>query len=95
MRKKLLTVITLGYVFMSYAGAQDFKTTVNTLYTTYIRPGLIALVILLFFVTGMIKMMDFFKGGDAAKEAFILCIKMAAYPFFVLALTEALNLLLF
>ena len=92
--KKLLSIAFLSFVFMQFVAAQDVTTTINTLYTSYIRPALIVIVFVVFVVTGIIKYSDFIEGGQAAKQAFFSCMKMALYPFVVLAIAEGLRLLL-
>ena len=95
MKKKIFTVVALAALASANIFAQStFNSTLDSMYTSYIRPALIGLVFVVFVVTGLLKYADFIKGGDYAKEAFFSCVKMALYPAFVLGLAEGLKALL-
>ncbi|MDP4186546.1 MAG: hypothetical protein Q8907_00060 [Bacteroidota bacterium] len=94
-KKKLLSlVLMMAYATAMAFAAGSFETTLNSMYTQYIRPALIALVFVVFVVTGILKYSDFIKGGEYAKEAFFSCVKMAVYPAFVLGIAEAVKALI-
>ena len=95
MKKKIFTVVALTALATANTFAQSsFTGTMDTMYSTYVRPALISLVFIVFVVTGLLKYSDFIKGGDFAKEAFFSCVKMALYPAFVLGLAEGLKALI-
>jgi hypothetical protein len=72
----------------------DAASSINSVYSTNIRPILIIIVVLFFVVTALFHIADFRKGGEAAKEAFIHCVMMAVYPGVVLGLAEAIKALM-
>ena len=91
-REKVLLVLMAMYVLInSSIQAQQMGTNINTFYATYIRTGLIALVVLFFIITALFHIQDFKDGGKAAKDAFIHCLLMAVYPAVVLGLAEAVH----
>lgn len=94
MNKRILTIVALSAIASANIFAQDFTGQINNVYTSYVRPSLLAIVFIVFVVTGLLNYSDFIKGGDHAKHAFFSCVKMALYPAFVLGLAEGLRVIL-
>ncbi len=93
-RTKIEKAVMLTMMFYFLSTVESYAANVSafdTFYSTYVRPMLIALVVLVFVVVGLMNITEFRKGGDSQKEAFIHCVMMAVYPAAVLALAEAVK----
>jgi hypothetical protein len=71
-----------------------FGTNLKTLYSTYIKPGLFLLFLVLLIVYALIRGPKIVKGGDEAGDALMHFIMACAWPLFVLGLIEGLSSIL-
>ena len=89
--KNAQLIVALLVISTFSASAEGFTGQLATVYTSYIRPALIAITVLTFIITGLFNIQEFKEGGKAAKDAFIHCLLMAIYPGAVLGLSEAVK----
>ena len=94
MIQKRITLLAVLLLAAFPLFAQDFAGQIENIYNSYVRPGLIALILIFVAVGGIANMGKIRKGGEQAVEGYIAAGSLALYPLIVFAIAEALNQIL-